>query len=234
MILHRLIGHHLKYGDDAAFYRMQAEDAITWIETCGRVLAPSLRTLDLGCGHGVFGKSLMQKGCQVTFADVDCQLEPELRSQPFLSVDLDKDDYRSLGTYPFIVCSNVFEHLASPQRFLSQIGQTLEPGGWLYLSWTNLLSPWGGHDFSPFHYLGPVWGPRLYDRLIGKPRIHQPFETLYPTYIGQTLDWIRQEPHLECLHCVPRYYPEFAWITQCPLIREFLAWNTALLIRKRP
>ena len=30
MILHRLIGHHLKYGDDAAFYRMQAEDAITW------------------------------------------------------------------------------------------------------------------------------------------------------------------------------------------------------------
>ncbi|MEC9129740.1 MAG: methyltransferase domain-containing protein, partial [Verrucomicrobiota bacterium] len=113
MILHRLIGHHLKYGDDAAFYRMQAEDAITWMETCGRVLAPSLRTLDLGCGHGVFGKSLMQKGCQVTFADVDCQLEPELRSQPFLSVDLDKDDYRSLGTYPFIVCSNVFEHLAS-------------------------------------------------------------------------------------------------------------------------
>ena len=165
---------------------------------------------------------------------MDCQLEPELRSQPFLSVDLDKDDYRSLGTYPFIVCSNVFEHLASPQRFLSQIGQTLEPGGWLYLSWTNWLSPWGGHDFSPFHYLGPVWGPRLYDRLIGKPRIHQPFETLYPTYIGQTLDWIRQEPHLECLHCVPRYYPEFAWITQCPLIREFLAWNTALLIRKRP
>ena len=91
----------------------------------------------------------------------------------------------------------------------------------------------GGPEFSPFHYLGPVWGPRLYDRLIGKPRIHQPFETLYPTYIGQTLDWIRQEPHLECLHCVPRYYPEFAWITQCPLIREFLAWNTALLIRKR-
>ena len=100
----------------------------------------------------------MQKGCQVTFADVDCQLEPELRSQPFLSVDLDKDDYRSLSTYPFIVCSNVFEHLASPQRFLSQIGQTLEPGGWLYLSWTNWLSPWGGHDF-PLSLSGACLGP---------------------------------------------------------------------------
>ena len=113
MILHRLIGHHLKYGDDAAFYRMQAEDAITWIETCGRVLAPSLRTLDLGCGHGVFGKSLMQKGCQVTFADVDCQLEPELRSQPFLSVDLDKDDYRSLG-HPSLHC--LLQRLRAPRQ----------------------------------------------------------------------------------------------------------------------
>ena len=178
MILHRLIGHHLKYGDDAAFYRMQAED-VTWMETCGRVLAPSLRTLDLGCGHGVLA-SPSCKGCQVTFADMDCQLEPELRSQPFLSVDLDKD-YRSLGHYPFIVCSNVFEHITSPQRFLSQIGQTLEPGGWLYLNWTNWLSPWGGHDFSPFHYLGPVWGPRLYDRLIGKPQVSA-FETLYQLY----------------------------------------------------
>jgi len=232
MIIHRLIRHHLKHGDDTAFYEMQAEDAVSWMEKKGVILDASVSALDLGCGHGVFGGSLERKGCQVTYADIECNLVPERSKAPFIQVDLDQEQQADLGTYDLIVCSNVYEHLAKPRPFLSQLKTHLRPGGQVYLSWTNWLSPWGGHDFSPFHYLGPHWGPAVYDRLIGKPRIHEPFKTLYPTYIGQTLRWIHSLPGLTVRACVPRYYNEFALLTRLPIVREFLTWNTALLIQR--
>ncbi len=232
MIIHRLIAHHLKHGDDTAFYRLQAEDAIAWMHTQKVAMGPEVQALDLGCGHGVFGRELQKTGCQVTFADIECALPPEHRASPFIPVDLDKEQYASLGRHDLIVCSNVFEHLAKPRQFLQQLPELLKPNGRLYLSWTNWLSPWGGHDFSPFHYLGPHWGPALFDRLVGRPRVHQPFKTLYPTHIGTTLKWIRAIRSLQVEACVPRYYHECGFLTGIPLVREFLTWNTAILIRR--
>ena len=232
MILPQLIAHHLRHGDDRQFYAMQAKDAIEWMGTHGIDFSLGPRVLDLGCGHGVFGASLKQAGCVVSFADISCQLNSDLEGEPFLAIDLDQGDLSGLGQYPLIVCSNVFEHLARPRHFIENIAHALEPEGMLYLSWTNWLSPWGGHDFSPFHYLGPNWGPRSFDRLIGKQRIHEPFKTLYPTYIGQTLSWIERQEGLKVIHCVPRYYPELSWITRLPILREFLTWNTAMLIQR--
>lgn len=31
---------------------------------------------------------------------------------------------------------------------------------------------------------------------------------------------------------VPRYYPEYRWIAHIPLVREFLSWNFAVMIRR--
>ena len=232
MIIHKLILHHLGHRDDSGFYLVQAQDAIGWLERNGVKFGPGVSVLDLGCGHGVFGGELVKRGCEVVFADESKTLFPELASLPFRQINLDKDDVSQLGRHDVVICSNVLEHLSKPERFIASAATLLKPSGKLFLSWTNWLSPWGGHDFSPFHYLGERRGHVIWDKLVGRKRIHTPFETLYPTYIGQTLQNIRRQPNLKIRKISPRYYPEFGFIMSIPVLREFLAWNCALLIER--
>jgi SAM-dependent methyltransferase len=230
MILPQLLARFLKHKDDPVFYRLQAEDAIRWLEVQGVRLGQGVRVLDLGCGHGVFGGELKRRGCEVTFADESNQLQADFRDAPFREVNLDRDDIGALGRYDLVVCSNVFEHLSQPRRFLGEAHRLLTPEGALFLSWTNWLSPWGGHEFSPWHYLGAGLGPRIHDAL-GKSRFHRPGVNLFVTHIGRTLGWIREDGTLRIAARAPRYYTEFGWLLSVPVVREFLAWNCALLLK---
>src|SRR6478736_2829025 len=119
MILHKLIARYIKHRDDATFYEVQALDAILWLEQNGVSLGKSTTALDLGCGHGVFGSALVKKGCQVTFADEENLLLPEIANAPFRKINIDRDDISSLGQYDLVICSNVLEHLAKPDRFIN-------------------------------------------------------------------------------------------------------------------
>ena len=232
MIIHKLILQHLHHKDDQDFYLLQAQDAIGWMQQHGVEFGPKTTVLDLGCGHGVLGGELLRMGCAVTFADESNGLLPGLTSAPFRRINLDREDPSVLGVYDVVICSNVLEHLAKPFEFIGGMSKLLRPQGSFYLSWTNWLSPWGGHDFSPFHYLGPHTGHRVFDRITKRKRIHTPFVTLYPTYIGPVLRSIRRQPELKVVKVAPRYYPELSWIMGLPVLREFLAWNCAVLLRK--
>jgi len=233
MIIQKLIAHHLKHKDDAYFYKLQADDAVRWIEQSAVKLDQSTRALDLGCGHGVFGRHLAQRGCQVTFADERNLLLPEIANAPFRQINLDQDDIATLGTYDLVVCSNVFEHLSKPNQFLDSAHKILTPSGKLYLSWTNWLSPWGGHDFSPLHYFGPRNGQWLFDKFVKRHRNHTIYLNLFPTYIGQVLRRIRRSGTLQILSAAPRYYTEFSFLVRIPIVREFVTWNCALLLGKK-
>jgi 2-polyprenyl-3-methyl-5-hydroxy-6-metoxy-1,4-benzoquinol methylase len=233
MIIHKLILQHLRHRDDQGFYVLQAQDAIAWMGKHGVGFGPNMSALDLGCGHGILGAELLRLGCKVTFADETNTLLPDAAKAPFQQIDLDCDDLAILGTHDVVICSNVLEHLAKPFDFIGALGRLLRPQGHFYLSWTNWLSPWGGHDFSPFHYLGPRMGHRVFDKLVKRNRIHTPFETLYPTYIGPTLSAIKRQPELQIVAVAPRYYPELAWVMRIPCLREFLAWNCAVLLQKK-
>jgi SAM-dependent methyltransferase len=232
MIIHKLLLHHLSHRDDPDFYELQARDAVGWLARNGLPLLPQTRVLDLGCGHGILGCELSKRGCDVWFADAEDVLQTTASRARFMQINIDQEELSTLGRFDWVICSNVYEHLSQPWQFLEQVPDILNPDGYLYLSWTNWLSPWGGHEFSPFHYLGPRRGPRLYDRIIGRPRIHTPYVDLFPTYIGQTLRHLRKHPRLQVLKVVPRYYPELAWVTRIPLLREFITWNCALLLQR--
>ena len=232
MVLPKLISHHLKHGDDAEFYRIQAQDAIQWIKRTGVILGAKVSAIDLGCGHGVFGDELAREGCNVTFSDEENYLLERLQQHPFKKFNIDAEELVNLGQFDLVICSNVLEHLSRPDHFLQTLHGCLNPGGWFYLSWTNWLSPWGGHEFSPFHYFGPKLGPRLSDRFTGKKRKHTPYENLFPTSIGHTLQALKQNSKVRIAALSPRYYPEFSFITRIPLAREFLTWNCAILIQR--
>ena len=232
MILHKLIAHHAKRGYDHEFSRMQVEDAIRWLKAHGVSMAQGTKALDLGCGAGTFGQHLFGMGCEVTFADSADWLLPEIPRTCFRRVDLDTASIESLGCYDLVVCSNVLEHLRDAERLIRSFPALLLPGGHLYLSWTNWLSPWGGHDFSPWHYLGPRLGPRLFDRLVGRPRMLKPFENLFVTHIGRTLRSLRAQPAIKIVAAAPRYYTELWPLMKVPLLREVAAWNCAVLIAR--
>src|SRR5882724_11636765 len=166
MILHKLIARHLKHGDDPEFYLLQARDAIRWLEEGSVTIGQQTRTLDLGCGHGVFGAELAKRGCAVTFADEENFLLPEIANLPFRRINIDCDELAQLGQWDLVICSNVFEHLKKPDQFLDSVHRILLPQGKLYLSWTNWLSPWGGHDISPLHYVGAGPGQWIYDNIL--------------------------------------------------------------------
>lgn len=233
MIIHKLIARHLQHRDDAGFYVLQARDALQWIERQGVKVGGGQRVLDLGCGHGIFGGEFVARGCEVTFGDAANILHDEFRPQRFVEVNLDTDDYAKLGQHDLVICSNVLEHLARPKEFLEKSATLLAPGGHLYLSWTNWLSPWGGHDFSPFHYLGARRGVKLWSKLKGRQSDHTVFVNLFPTYIGEVLGWVRALPGFKVRKIAPRYYPEFAFLMKLPVLREFLAWNCALLLERK-
>ncbi len=234
MIIHKLVAHHLRRRDDQGFYELQADDAIRWIQGQGVKLAAPVAALDLGAGSGLFGARLSALGCTVTFADEKSHLAESLRGCRFVQFRIGADPWSKLDEFDLVIFSNVLEHIENPRDFISNAHRLLKPGGYLYLSWTNWLSPWGGHDFSPFQYLGPRWGPKLSDRLRKRKTIFTLGSDLFPTYIGETLRWVRSQPQLRVVAKAPRYYPELSWLASLPLLREFLCWNTALLIQRKP
>ena len=234
MIIHKLIAQHLRHRDDEGFYLLQAKDAISWLERKGVQITAETRVLDLGAGHGIFGSILAKRGCKVTFADETNFLMKSLQNADFRQINIDSDDLKVLGTFDLVICSNVLEHLSKPQKFLSQIQNLLSPGGYFFLSWTNWLSPWGGHEFSPFHFLGPKLGVNLYDKIVKKKRIHTPYENLFPSSIGATFRDLERNASIRVVAAAPRYYPEFSFILKIPLLRELLTWNCALLLRRTP
>ena len=224
MIIHQLIRLHLNYEKNAhAFFELQANDAIKWLERGGVNFSEDRTMLDLGCGYGYFGRACAARGMEVTYGDLEDLREESLKDQPFRQVDLNTTDLTSLGQYDLVTCSNVLEHLKNPDHLLQHLDQLLKPGGVFYLSWTNWLSPWGGHEFSPWHYLGKRTGP-----------IHTVGQNLFKTYIGTVLKSLRTHEALAVQRLAPRYYNEFAFLMHLPLVREFLAWNCAVLIQKLP
>jgi len=232
MIIHKLIAHHLKHKDDSGFYQLQAEDAIRWIEKMGGEVGAGVTALDIGCGHGIFGAALKARGCEVTFSDEQNFLAPELAGVTFKTLDLERQTIRDLGQFDLVICSNVLEHLSNPRRLIEMIPDALTPRGAFYLSWTNWLSPWGGHEFSPYHYLGANRGHLVFDRIKKVQRKHTPYVNLFPTNIGQILSVIRKHPRLSVVAAALRYYPEFSLLMKVPILREFLSWNCAILIKR--
>jgi SAM-dependent methyltransferase len=219
--------------DPAPFYRLLAAEAVDDLQRrYGAVAGKTI--VDLGCGPGFYTEAFRAAGAQVIPVDND-PAELELAGSPpegALIADAGNLPLED-GSVDAAFCSNLLEHTPNTPAVIAEIERILKPGGWGYISWTNWYSPWGGHDMTPYQYLGPRLGPRLYVRRHGPPRKNPYGAGLWAVHVGPTLRLVRSRPGLEIERVEPRYWPRLAFITRIPLVREVLTWNCVIRVRKR-
>jgi SAM-dependent methyltransferase len=130
--------------------------------------------------------------------------------------------------------SNVLEHVPDWRAMLSEMVRVLEPDrGIGYLTLTNWYSPWGGHETSPWHFLGGERAVERYERKYGVPPKNRFGESLFPLHIGEVRAWFRARSDVDMLWEGSRYLPDWTrWIVRVPAARELVTWNLALVFRR--
>lgn len=185
--------------------------------------------LDLGCGTGHNTRELQRRGATVVGLD----LSPSRPSSetPIVAADALRLPFAP-SSFDVVLSSNMLEHTPSATTVLEELERVLRPGGTAWISFTNWYSPWGGHNITPFHYLGAERGLAVWSRLFGRPDRNIPGIGLFPTHIGETLDLIDRWPTFELQDAYPRYYPSQRWLLGVPKLREVLTWNCVLVLRR--
>jgi hypothetical protein len=108
------------------------------------------------------------------------------------------------------------------------------PGGLVFLSYTNWLSPWGGHEASPWHWVSGRYAITRYTRKHGHPPKNRLGENLFAVSVAWGMEWAEQHPDVEILEARPRYLPRWCrFIVHVPGLRELASWNLLLVLRRR-
>lgn len=219
--------------DPDFFYGMLARDTAaqlaSYTDLRGALVA------DVGGGPGYFTDALRAHGARPVCVDCDTGEMMGRGGMPEGAVlgsalDLPLRD----ASVDVCLSSNVLEHVPRPWRMAAEMVRVTRPGGIVYLSFTNWLSPWGGHETSPWHYLGGRHAARRYIRRHGRPPKNEYGRTLFPVSIAAALRWARGHPGVEVIDARPRYHPEWAtWVVRVPGLREVISWNLLLVLRRR-
>jgi SAM-dependent methyltransferase len=137
------------------------------------------------------------------------------------------------GGADVVFSSNVLEHVPDPMGLIEEMIRATRPGGLVYLAYTNWYSPWGGHEMSPWHYLGPGYAERRYIRRYQRKPKHTCGVNLFPLHIGPLLRALRARPDVKLVEARPRYYPRWCRFLVClPGLREVVTWNLMLIMRR--
>ncbi|SCL21457.1 Methyltransferase domain-containing protein [Micromonospora nigra] len=217
--------------DPDRFYGLLAADSVRQIS--GYTPLAGRTVLDVGGGPGYFAAAFREAGAAYVGLDPDVgDFAQAGASAGMLRGSGTALPVRS-GAVDVAFSSNVLEHVAEPARMLDEMVRVTRPAGTLFISFTPWLSPWGGHETAPWHYLGGKRAARRYERRNGRPPKNRYRETLFPTSISATLRWARSNPAVEVVDALPRYHPWWArWIIRVPGAREIAAWNFLLVLRR--
>jgi SAM-dependent methyltransferase len=193
------------------------------------------RVIDIGGASGYVGDALTAAGASTLTVEYEWSQIVEHGRRLKGGVQADG---RALPVFDAIFdvafSSNVLEHVRNPEQMLLEMVRAVTPGGIVFVTYTNWLSPWGGHETSPWHYLGGERAARRYRRRYG----HQPRnlygDSLFELPISRVLKWVDACSDVEVLDAFPRYYPHWTWpLVRVPGVREVATWNLALVLRRR-
>jgi len=221
--------------DPDRFYSLLAADSVRQLGSY--VDLSGARVLDVGGGPGYFATEFRRAGAVYLgldpavgdFAAVGAAVSGMVRgSGTALPV-------RS-GAVDVCYSSNVLEHVAAPEAMLDEMVRVTRPGGTVFVSFTPWLSPWGGHETSPWHLLGGDRARRRYTRRTGREPKNRFRETLFAVSAAQAMRWAGAARHAGAVTLVdvlPRYHPRWArWVARVPGLREALTWNFTIVLRR--
>ena len=219
--------------DPARFYTAIADDSVAQLSHY--VDLRDTRFLDVGGGPGYFRDAFTGAGAS------------------YLALDSDVGELAGLGTIdegtvigsgmqlPFRdgsvdVCfsSNVLEHVPEPWRMAEEMLRVTRPGGTVFISYMAWYGPHGGHETTPWHYLGGARARRMYARKHGHEPKNKYGESLFTVTVAAGLRWAASQREGEVVALLPRYNPRWSWwLLRVPLVREVVTWNLVIVLRKR-
>jgi SAM-dependent methyltransferase len=215
-----------------AYYTALAQDTILqlsqYAELDGRFV------IDVGGGPGFFVRELNRMGARSFCVDAD-------RGEMAALGPAENDSIVASATRMPItsgavdVCfsSNVLEHVRDWPAMLAEMVRVTRPGGIVFVTFTNWLSLYGGHETSPWHYLGGERAVARYQRKHGKMPKNRFGDSLYPVSVAEVLGWARSAQGVVVVDAVPRYLPGWTRpLLRVPMLREFLTWNLLLVLRR--
>jgi SAM-dependent methyltransferase len=191
--------------------------------------------LDVGGGPGYFARAFRAAGAVYHAVDADLgELSAVERPGPGTVLGSGMALPIRDGAVDVTYSSNVLEHVPDPERMAAEMVRVTRPGGVVFLSWTTWLSPWGGHETSPWHYAGGEFAARRYERRTGHPPKNRYRESLFALSAGRMKRWLNARDDVDVLDLLPRYHPSWArWVVAVPGLREVAAWNVLIVLRRR-
>ncbi len=217
--------------DPEFFYTMLAQDTVR--QLAGYQPLAGATVVDVGGGAGYFGAAVRERGARYYMIEPDRREMAGREVQPGTIVG---DGYwlpLRDGAADVCFSSNVLEHVPDAVGFLDEMIRVTRPGGIVYVSFTNWYSPWGGHETSPWHYLGGEYAARRYHRRTGKLPKNRFQQSLFPVHVGAALRLARSRKDAELVDALPRYYPHAARsVLRVPLLRELITWNLLMVLRR--
>lgn len=229
--------------DYKEFQAFQATLLLKYLQRFG-IDIKGKRILDLGSGIGGYSAEMARHGATIISLDVikpPCKLGPgcvpivaNALAIPLCDEGVD-----------FTFCASLIEHVGDPARLLAEIQRTLIKGGYCYLSFPPFYSPLGGHELSPFHYLGEYWAIRLTTRRRGHPEWvdnlykvspnPRSFSEIYQDWglFKMTIAKAKQlivSSGLKIVNMSTRYLP--VSMIRWPILGEIFTWHAQFLLMK--
>jgi SAM-dependent methyltransferase len=213
------------------YYPALARDTVRqlgqYVDLDGSVVA------DVGGGPGFFVRELGRAGARAFCVDADLGEMAALGPAALGSVlgSAVRMPVRS-GAVDVCFSSNVLEHVGDWRAMADEMVRVTRPGGIVFLAFTNWLSPYGGHETSPWHYLGGARAADRYRRREGRAPKNRYGSSLFAVSVAEVIGWARSVPGGELVDAVPRYLPGWTRaVLRVPVLREFLTWNLLVVLR---
>lgn len=221
----RLFADFLHEQDDPArFYTSLAADSVAMVEDYAPVAGATV--LDVGAGPLYFAQAFERAGATYIGCDVDAgDFHQSTEHSLAVACVGERLPFRD-ASIDVAFTSNVLEHVPDPRALCSELLRVTRPGGIAIASYTNWLSPWGGHETAPWHYLGGEYAVRRYRRKHGKDPKNRIDSTLFRLSVKEMLELAPQIPGGEVIDVRPRYWPGWSrGLLRVPGVREVATWN---------
>lgn len=119
-----------------------------FVKLADRFIPPSSYVLDFGCGPGRLSALIADSGFRVRAVDTSEGMIKLAKKLDLPNLDInfhsirEPEDIISEEHYGAIICSSVIEYIPNPSKLLNIFQQSLNPDGYLIISFANENSYW--------------------------------------------------------------------------------------------